>query len=74
MFFLKIIDDQDKELELTEEDYTSPIPKRFQWRTWAGDAEGITGEKLIAFIDDDLFPALKNLHATGPSDDRRRVV
>ena len=74
MFFLKIIDDQDKELELTEENYTSPIPKRFRWRTWAGDPEGITGEKLIAFIDDDLFPAMKNLHATGPSGDRHRVV
>ena len=74
MFFLKIIDDQDKELEVTEKNYTSPVPKRFQWRTWAGDAEGITGEKLIAFIDDELFPALKNLHATGPSHDRRRVV
>ena len=39
MFFLKIIDDQDQELELMQADYTSPIPKRFQWRTWAADPE-----------------------------------
>ena len=26
MFFLKIIDDQDQELELMQADYTSPIP------------------------------------------------
>ena len=27
MFFLKIIDDQDQELELMQADYTSPIPE-----------------------------------------------
>jgi hypothetical protein len=27
MFFLKIIDDQDQELELCKDDYRSPIPK-----------------------------------------------
>ena len=33
MFFLKIIDDQDQELEVMKTDYTSPIPERFRWRT-----------------------------------------
>ena len=49
MFFLKIIDDQDQELELTKNDYRSPIPKKYQLRTWAADPEGITGEELLAF-------------------------
>ena len=35
MFFLKIIDDQDQELELLNADYRSPIPAPMQWRTWA---------------------------------------
>ena len=61
MFFLKIIDDQDRELELLRTDYASPIPERFQWRAWAADPEGITGEELLAFINAALFPALKNL-------------
>ena len=74
MFFLKIIDDQDQELELMQPGYVSPIPKRYQWRAWAADPEGITGEELLAFIDDDLFPALKNLRMTGPHGNRRRVV
>ena len=74
MFFLKIIDDQDQELELMQDDYTSPIPGEFQWRTWAADPEGITGEELLAFINDDLFPALKTLPVAGRSGDRRRVV
>ncbi|MGH9549534.1 MAG: type I restriction-modification system subunit M N-terminal domain-containing protein, partial [Terriglobales bacterium] len=40
MFFLKIIDDQDIDLELDRKDYRSPIPKKYQWRTWAADPEG----------------------------------
>ena len=74
MFFLKIIDDQDQELELTKDGYTSPIPEPFQWRTWAADPEGMTGEELLAFIDDELFPALKDLRPSGRPDDRGRVV
>src|SRR3954447_11822546 len=64
MFFLKIIDDQDQELELTKDDYRSPIPRKYQWRVWAADPEGITGEELLAFVNDDLFPTLKNLPTT----------
>ena len=74
MFFLKIIDDQDQELELMQSGYASPIPERLQWRSWAADPEGITGEALLAFVDDELFPALKNLPASSQSGDRRRVV
>src|SRR6476469_7511915 len=74
MFFLKIIDDQDQELELTRDGYRSPIPKKLQWRTWAADHEGLTGDELLAFVNNDLFPALKNLTANGKPGDRRRVV
>ena len=74
MFFLKIIDDQDQELELMRTGYASPIPKRYQWRAWAADPEGITGEELLAFINGDLFPSLKALRVNGRSGDRRRVV
>ena len=74
MFFLKIIDDQDQELELVNPGYRSPIPERLQWRAWAADPEGITGEALLAFVNSELFPALKALPATGKPGDRRRVV
>jgi len=74
MFFLKIIDDQDQQLELMQEDYKSPIPKPFQWRTWAADPEGITGEELMTFVNTQLFPQLKNLQVAGKQADRRRVV
>ena len=71
MFFLKIIDDQDQELELMREGYRSPIPARLQWRAWAADREGITGDELLAFINGDLFPKLKDL---APATPRARTV
>jgi type I restriction enzyme M protein len=74
MFFLKIIDDQDQQLELMQDGYTSPIPAPLQWRAWAADPEGITGEELMTFINTQLFPQLKNLSVAGKQGDRRRVV
>src|SRR6267378_6954469 len=74
MFFLKIIDDQDQELELLQADYRSPIPKNCRWRSWAADPEGMTGEELLAFVNDELFPALKSLTTSNKPGDRRRVV
>src|SRR5271166_6965212 len=70
MFFLKIIDDQDQQLELMQEGYRSPIPRKLQWRTWAADPEGITGEELLGFINDDLFPSLKELSVSSQPGDR----
>src|SRR5712691_6951460 len=74
MFFLKIIDDQDQQLELMQDGYRSPIPKKLQWRAWAADPEGITGEELLTFVNGDLFPALKTLTISIKPGDRRRVV
>ena len=71
LLFLKIIDDQDQELELLRDGYRSPIPKRLQWRSWAADPEGITGEELLRFVNADLFPSLK---ALSPSTPRGRTV
>src|SRR6516165_8256451 len=74
MFFLKIIDDQDQELELLNRDYRSPIPEKYQWRAWAADPEGATGEELLAFVNGELFPTLKDLPLAVTPDNRRRVV
>jgi type I restriction enzyme M protein len=74
LFFMKIIDDQDQELELMRDGYQSPVPAQFQWRNWAADPEGLTGEALLAFVNEELFPAMKGLKPTGQPGDRRRVV
>ena len=67
LLFLKILDEKDIELELLRKDYVSVIPEKFQWRNWATDQEGITGDELLLFIDhpvDGLFVTLKNLKST----------
>jgi type I restriction enzyme M protein len=74
MFFLKIIDDQDQQLELMQDGYRSPIPEPLQWRAWAANPEGFTGEELLNFINGQLFPTLKELPAGEQPGDRRRVV
>src|SRR5215211_1611239 len=74
MFFLKIMDDQDQELEVLDAAYRSPIPEPYRWSAWAADAEGITGEALVAFINNQLFPTLKNLPVSERPGDRSRVV
>lgn len=61
MLFLKIFSDKDKELELMDETYVSPIPEKYHWDAWAGDDEGITGDELQEFVDRDLFPTLRKL-------------
>lgn len=75
MFFLKIYDDRESELELTEEDYKSPIPEHLRWRNWASDAEGMTGEELADFVNLQLFPTLKGkLGVKGGQMARARVI
>jgi len=73
MLFLKIFDAREEERELLE-DYSSPIPESLRWRNWAADPEGITGDTLLDFINDDLFPTLKELPVTDPLGDPAVVV
>jgi len=78
MLFLKIMDDKDLELEITKDNYVSVIPEQFQWRNWATNAEGITGDELLAFIDSNaggnrgLFASLRNLNV--PAQPKRAAI
>lgn len=75
MFFLKIFDDREAELELLEDDYKSPLPGHLRWRAWAKDSEGMTGDELSDFVNLQLFPTLKNkLNTLGPGGKRALVV
>ena len=74
MFFLKIYDDREEEIELLEDDYQSPLPEKLRWRNWAADPEGMTGDELSEFINLKLFPTLKEeLNITSTSDDEHAV-
>lgn len=74
LLFLKIFDDKEQEWQLTIPGYKSPLQSRFRWINWAKDAEGITGEELIEFVNNELFPSLKQLATKAGVSARGRVV
>jgi len=75
MFFLKIYDDREAEIELLEDAYKSPLPEELRWRNWAVDPEGMTGDELSDFINLKLFPTLKGkLAISGPAGERAKVI
>ena len=65
MLFLKIYSDLELETELDDSKYKSPTPKKFRWESWADEEalgkDALTGDALISFINNDLFPKLKEL-------------
>lgn len=73
MLFLKIFDDKELEYEYLEEKYKCPIPKKFLWRNWAADPEGITGDELMNFMNNELFPSLKELELS-PDNTRGKLI
>ena len=74
MMFLKIFDDKETEYELQDTFYKSPIPDNLRWRNWASNDEGITGDKLLDFINNDLFNTLKEMSIGPDSDPKGRIV
>ena len=74
LLFLKIFDDKEQEWQLTIPGYKSPLQSRFRWSNWAKDAEGITGEELIDFVNNELFPSLKKLATAAGVSPSGRVV
>lgn len=74
LLFLKIFDDKEQEWELTAPNYKSPLQNRFKWTNWAKNPEGITGDELIDFVNNDLFPSLKKLSNTAGVSEYGRVI
>lgn len=64
ILFLKIYDAKEETWELYNDHYTSIIPDGLKWRDWAvdrKDGEALTGDALLDFVNNTLFPTLKNL-------------
>lgn len=74
LLFLKIFDDKEQEWQVTIPNYKSPLQSRFRWSSWAKDPEGITGEELIDFVNNDLFPSLKKLATAAGVSPHGKVV
>jgi type I restriction enzyme M protein len=74
MLFLKVFSDKEEEWELTIDNYKSPIPAKLQWSNWAADAEGMTGDELLDFVNNELFETLKNLDVAPTTDPQGWIV
>ena len=74
MLFLKIFDDQERERELINPKYKSPLPGELRWRNWATDPEGLTGDGLLEFVNNKLFKRLKDLSFDESEDPRAFIV
>jgi type I restriction enzyme M protein len=64
ILFLKIYDAKEEAWELYDDNYTSIIPEGLKWRDWAvdrKDGEALTGDALLDFVNNTLFPTFKNL-------------
>ncbi len=74
MLFLKIFDEKEIEKEVLNPNYKSPIPNELRWRTWAADDEGLTGDELLDFVNNKLFPTLKNFSYTANDNEAGYIV
>ena len=73
MLFLKIFDEKEADWEITQEEYKSPIRKDLRWRIWATDEEGLTGDELLDFVNNTLFPTLRSMNLRNNRDAARMV-
>lgn len=67
ILFLKIYDAKEEEWELVRDDYRSIVPEKLRWRNWAvdkKDGKALTGDDLLAFVNNKLFPGLKKMEIT----------
>lgn len=76
MLFLKVYDSKEEDWEFEDEKYQSIIPENLRWRNWAHSEnnKGLTGDKLLDFVNNELFPALKKLEVTPDTPIRQSIV
>ena len=77
MFFLKVYDSQEEVWEVYDENYKSIIPEELRWRNWAvdnKDGKAKTGDDLLSFVNNELFPKLKNLPITAKTPRKQSIV
>ena len=64
MLFLKVYDSKEEDWEINDANYESIIPDKYRWANWAHDdksGNALTGDDLLNFVNNKLFPKLKNL-------------
>lgn len=64
LLFLKVYDTKEEDWEFDDDDYNSIIPEECRWRNWAvddGKGKAMTGDNLLDFVNNKLFPTLKSI-------------
>ena len=64
ILFLKVYDAKEEVWEFYNDNYSSIIPEELRWRNWAvdnKDGQALTGDALLSFVNDKLFPTLKSI-------------
>lgn len=77
MLFLKVYDAKEDDWELNEDNYTSIIPEDCRWRNWAvadDNGHAMTGDELLDFVNNKLFPTLKNLSVSPSTPIKKAIV
>lgn len=77
MLFLKVYDTKETDWEIDDDDYTSIIPDECRWRNWAVDdksGNAMTGDTLLNFVNNTLFPTLKGLNITAETPIKQSIV
>ncbi|MCM3567566.1 class I SAM-dependent DNA methyltransferase [Neobacillus mesonae] len=77
LLFLKVYDAKEELWEFYDENYKSIIPEELRWRNWAvdeKDGKALTGEKLLDFVNNELFPTLKDLKVDETIEKRSAIV
>lgn len=77
MLFLKVYDAKEQDWEWDDEDYVSIIPENCRWENWAHDdksGKAMTGDKLLDFVNNTLFPTLKKLPVDASTPIKKAIV
>lgn len=77
ILFLKIYDAKEQEWELINDNYRSILPNLLRWDNWAKDhkdGKAMTGDELLSFVNNDLFPTLKNLPISADTPMNQRII
>lgn len=77
ILFLKVYDAKEELWEFHDDDYESIIPEELRWREWAvdnKDGKAMTGDELLTFVNDKLFPTLKSLEVDETTPRKSAIV
>ena len=77
ILFLKVYDAKETDWEFDDENYKSIIPDNCRWANWAVDdrsGNAMTGDVLLNFVNNTLFPTLKNLDVNKDTPIKKSIV